>query len=154
MPQTDTKTQRATSNACRHYLGLFPDNRPVCKRGWDVRKWAVKCNGGSDLGIGLRLPCTKQSGEKPLFDCPSVDRKTDEEIAEQRKAMSARMDRIVTALPKLNELKQELIRQGKSAGKFDCPFCGEAAAMNISVALGVNNHMRAQCGACGEGLIE
>lgn len=26
-----------TSNSCRHFIGMFPDNRPACAKGRDVR---------------------------------------------------------------------------------------------------------------------
>ena len=143
-------------NACRHFKGMYPDDRPACAKGRDVRAWATRCNGGSTIGIGLRLPCTKQRGstEKSLFDCPELDRKTQEEVDQQRAAMSAHMDRFVSALPKINEMKARMIAKGARTAKATCPWCGEKSALRISVAIGVNNHARAQCESCGEGFIE
>lgn len=143
-------------NACRHFKGMYPDDRPSCAMGRDVRAWAVRCNGGSNHGIALRLPCTKQlaDSEKPLFDCPGLDRKTQEEVDQQRAAISARMDKIVSAMPKINELKRRMIERGAATAKATCPWCDEKSALRLSVALGVNNHVRAQCKSCGEGFIE
>lgn len=144
------------TNACRHYLGLYPDNRPSCAKGRNVRAWAMRCNGGTSSGILLRLPCTKQSvdAEKPLFDCPELDRRTDEEVEQRRAEMRAVMDRLVKAMSKLNAMKEKMIAHQLPTAKDTCPFCGEKDALSVSVALGVNNHMRAQCSSCGEGFIE
>ena len=143
-------------NRCRHFLGLFPDRRPSCAMGRDVRAWAMRCNGGSNFGIGLRLPCTKQAtdAEKPLFDCPEIDRKTNEEVEAQRAEMRAVMSRLISAMPALNDLRQTMIEAGQSSRTADCPLCGEAGTLSVSVAIGANNHMRAQCSKCGEGFIE
>ena len=144
------------THPCRHFLGLYPDNRPSCAKGRDVRAWAVRCNGGTELGIGLRLPCTNQSvdAEKPLFDCPELDRRTDEEVEQRRAEMRAVMDLLVKSMPKLNEMKEKMIAHQLPTAKATCPFCGEKDALSASVALDVNNHMRAQCSACGKGFIE
>lgn len=143
------------THACRHFLGMFPDKRPSCAMGRDVRAWAIRCNGGSNLGIGLRLPCTKPvSDERPLFDCPELDRKTDEEFEAERKALKEHMDRFIKTMPKLNKMKRKMIANGLSTAKATCPWCDEKDALHVSVALDVNNHMRAQCSACKEGFIE
>ncbi len=143
-------------NACRHFLGMYPDPRPQCAMGRDVRAWAVRCNGGSNFGIGLRLPCTRQSddAEPPLFDCPELDRKTDVEIEESRRAMIEHMDKIMSGMAALNEMKRKMIANNMPTAKATCPWCREKDALHLSVALSVNNHMRAHCEKCGEGLIE
>lgn len=147
-----------TSNSCRHFLGLFPDNRPACAKGRDVRAWAIRCNGGANHGIALRLrlPCTRQAedAEKPLFDCPELDRRTDEEVAARDAEMRAVIGRLIAALPGLKEIKSDMIEKGVSEAIADCPFCGRNASLRVSVATGVNNHMRAVCDDCGEGFIE
>jgi hypothetical protein len=122
--------------------------------GRDVRAWAIRCNGGSNLGIGLRLPCTKQGDEKPLFDCPELDRKTDAEVDAERAEMKAAMDRLITALPKLNAMRAKMIANNLPSAVATCPWCDEKDALRVNVALSANNHMRAQCKACGEGFIE
>lgn len=143
-------------NKCRHYLGMYPDPRPQCAVGRDVRAWAVRCNGGSEFGIGLRLPCTRQSddAEPPLFDCPELDRKTDEEVEAERRAMSAHMDKIVSAMGSLYAMKRKMIANNLPTAKATCPWCGEKDALHLSVALSVNNHMWAQCSKCNEGFFE
>ena len=143
------------TNACRHYLGLFPDRRPACKMGRDVLAWAVRCNGGSKTGIGLRLPCTKQmNDEKPLFDCPELDRKTDAEVEASRAKTIEAMNRLVKAMPKLNEMRRKMIAHNLASAMATCPFCDEKDALSVSIALGYNNHMSAKCSSCGEGFIE
>lgn len=119
-------------------------------------KWAIRCNGGSDLGIGLRLPCTRQSdnADKPLFDCPELDRRTDAEVQEKRHALRRQMNRLVLALPKLNGVRDRMIAARQETDEIDCPFCKAERAMSVSVALDVNNHMHAVCRECGEGFIE
>ena len=143
-------------NSCRHFLGMYPDRRPSCAKGRDVRAWAVRCNGGSDLGIASRLPCTRQSddAEKPLFDCPELDRRTDQEVAEKDARMRAVMDRLIRALPGLQEIKADMIETSTPTAVERCPFCMAPNALHVSVALGVNNHMSAVCNECGEGFIE
>ena len=143
-------------NACRHFLGMYPDPRPQCAKGRNVRAWAARCNGGSSQGIGLQLPCTKRAddAEPPLFDCPELDRKTDAEIEKSRAAMRAQMDRLVKAMPKLSDIKKTMIAEGRDADLITCPFCGEEKSLSVNVAIGLNNHMRAVCSACGEGFIE
>ena len=144
------------ANGCRHFLGMFPDPRPQCAKGRNVRAWAKRCNGGSDLGIGLRLPCTRQStgAEKPLFDCPELDRRTDAEVQAERERMRLAMDRLVTALPALNEVKSNMLDRCEAHRTITCPMCGASSSMSVSVAIGGNNHMAAQCSRCGEGFIE
>ena len=143
-------------NACRHFLGMFPDPRPQCAKGRNVRKWATRCNGGSSAGIGLRLPCTKRASdaEKPLFDCPDLCRKSDEEIEKSRAKMRAQMDQMLAALPNLQAMKRKMIKNELASAVATCPFCGAKDALKVAVALGVNNHMRAQCSECQEGFIE
>ncbi|OWV44243.1 hypothetical protein [Mameliella alba] len=145
-----------SENSCRHFLGMYPDRRPSCAMGRDVRAWAVRCNGGSEFGIGLRLPCTRQSDdtEKPLFDCPELDRRTDAEVEASRNSMRVQMGRLIRALPGLHEIKTDMIDKGLASVVERCPFCMEPNALHVSVALGVNNHMRASCASCGEGFIE
>ena len=141
---------------CRHFMGLFPDSRPSCAKGRDVRAWARRCNGGSDTGIALRLPCAKRhdDSEAPLFDCPELDRKTDEEVNAEREAMRHHMDRFIKALPKLMTMKRKMVKNDLSNAVATCPWCEEKDALRVAVALGVNNHMRAHCTACSEGFIE
>lgn len=142
------------ANACRHFLGLFPGNRPSCSQGWNVREWAVRCNGGSEFGIALRLPCTKMSDGKPLFDCPSLDRKTDEQVAKERAEMSAHMDRVMSAMPKLAAMKRKMVANSLTRVKATCPWCEERDALKVTCAIGVNNHIHARCKSCGEGIME
>lgn len=143
-------------NRCRHFLGMFPDSRPQCAMGRDVRAWAVRCNGGSSHGIGLRLPCTKQTAfaEKPLFDCPELCRKTDEEVTAERDKLRGRMDLLIGAMPKLQAMKRKMVANNLPTAVATCPFCGSKDSLGVAVALGVNNHMRAHCRDCGEGFIE
>ncbi len=142
-------------NACRHFLGLYPDDRPACAMGRDVRAWAIRCNGGTNFGIGLRLPCTrKTSDEPPLFNCPELERRTDEEVKARRDEMRKHMAKIVSGMGELSKMKSKMISNGLRRAKATCPWCGEKDALRISVAIGVNNHMRAQCSNCKEGLIE
>lgn len=143
-------------NSCRHFLGMFPDPRPTCAKGRNVRAWAVRCNGGSNHGIGLRLPCTRQSedAETPLFDCPELDRRTNAEVEASRAATRAAMGRLVSAMSGLNQMKQRMIDGGQASSVEDCPFCAAEKTLQVSVALSVNNHMRAVCSSCGEGFIE
>lgn len=143
-------------NSCRHFLGMFPDSRPQCAMGRNVREWGKRCNGGSSLGIGLRLPCTRQADDagKPLFDCPELDRRTDQEVEASRVATLAKMDRLIASMSTINAIRVEMIEANTPERKTNCPFCGGADCLSVSVAIGINNHIRAACSACGEGFIE
>jgi hypothetical protein len=144
-----------TANACRHFKGLVPSSRKSCAKGWDIRKWATKCNGDSPIGIGLRLPCTRQKADSnPLFDCPSLDRKTDEEVAAQRKEMDEHMTKFVAGLGKMEGMRQKMIAKSLSSAVATCPWCGEKDALRVSCAIGANNHMKAKCTSCEMGFIE
>jgi hypothetical protein len=144
-----------STNRCRHFLGLFPDDRPACKRGWNVRKWALLGNNGSEVGIGLRLPCTKQSGDvKPLFDCPSVDRKTDAELEKDRAKMSERMDLLVKGMSAIESIKQKMIENNQSRRTDNCPWCDSENTLQVYCNVGGNNHIKCQCTECKEGFLE
>ena len=145
-----------TGNACRHFLGMHFGSRPSCAKGRDVRAWAIRCNGGDNLGIGLRLPCTRRdpSAAAPLFDCPELDRRTDDEVAQREADARAAIALVLSAMPKLYEMKAKMIANGLSTAKATCPWCGEKDALRASVALGVNNHMHARCTKCNEGFME
>ena len=140
-------------NACRHFLGLYPDNRPSCAKGRDVRAWAIRCNGGSDIGIARNLPCTKQTGN-PLFDCPELDRRTDAEVEVRRKEMREVMDRIVKAMADINAMKRKMVKNKLASAKATCPLCGEKDALRVSVNISGNKHMAVRCMSCGKGFIE
>lgn len=144
------------TNACRHFLGLYPDNRQSCAKGRNVREWVKRCNGGSSKGIGLRLPCSslREDSEKPLFQCPDVDRKTDEEIAESRAALKERMNKIVVVLPVIEKLKNKMIKRKLHVAKANCPWCEAKDKLILNCAIEVNNHVRVKCQECGEGFIE
>lgn len=152
----DKGTDRMAGHPCRHFLGMFPEPRPSCAVGRNVRALAIRCNGGSNLGIGLRLPCTRQSddADTPLFDCPELDRRSDEEVEVEREATRKQMGRLIAAMPKLQQMKKKMVSNGLSAAVATCPFCDEKNSLKLNVAIGVNNHMRAQCVSCGEGFIE
>ncbi|WP_375553347.1 hypothetical protein [Roseovarius mucosus] len=68
--------------------------------------------------------------------------------------MTARMDRLVKALPEINKMKAKMVKNGLASAVATCPWCGVKDALRASVAIGVNNHMRASCTACGEGFME
>lgn len=142
-------------NACRHYLGLFPDNRPSCARGHNIREWANRCNNDSNFGIALRLPCTRQRrGHKHLFNCSDVDRKSDAEIDADREKLKAHADKIFDGMERLSELKAMMIQRGVSVAKAHCPWCGAKNKLDINCNIEGNEHIVAQCQKCGDGVIE
>ena len=137
-------------NACRHLTRKGA--KPSCAAGRDIEAWVRRC--GNPQGWGRMLPCTKNAPEKPLFDCPELDRKTNEEVEAERREMSDSMDRFVKGLSALNKMKAKMIANRLPSAVATCPYCGKKDAMRVSVALGVNNHMRARCSACDMGFIE
>lgn len=144
------------SNACRHFSGLaFFTGKQCCDKGRDVRAWAIRCNGGSKLGIGLRLPCTRPHDvPRPLFDCPELDRKTDAEVQAENEQLKAHMAKFMTVLPELNKMRSKMIANNLPSAKATCPWCGGKDTLQVAVAIGFNNHMRAQCSECNEGFME
>lgn len=143
-------------NSCRHFRGFrgFPGEQSPCALGRDPRAWVVRIC-GTDRGLFYKVPCTKQSEEHaPVFDCPGLDRKTQEEVDAERQRISERMDMIVKALPKVQEMKRKMVAKKLPTAVATCPWCGEKDALKIGVALGVNNHVRCHCSKCGEGFTE
>ncbi len=145
-----------SENDCRHFNGLYPRGKPTCAMGRDVHAWFARCNGGDTTGIALRIPCTRwhKDSEKPVFDCPDLDRKTQAEVDAERAAMDAHMDKFFKGLPEINKMRAKMIAKGLSAAKATCPWCGEKDALKLTCAIGFNNHVRAQCDACEMGFVE
>lgn len=150
------EARQPMQNACRHFLGLYLDDRPSCAKGRNVREWAKRCNGGSNFGIGLRLPCSARNddSENTLFQCPELDRKSDDEIAKSRAALKEKMNAIMSALPRINELKQKMIEKKLHVAKANCPWCEAKDKLILHCAIEVNNHVHVKCQECGEGFIE
>lgn len=137
---------------CRHFLGLYPSNRPSCAKGRDVRAWAVRCN-GSSLGIAKQLPCSDER-DNPLFQCPELDRKTAEEVEAERAAFSEYVDKIVAAMPKIFELKQKMVKRGLRIAKANCPWCDGKDTLRLNCNLDGNKHIAVKCSECDAGFIE
>lgn len=138
-----------TRNACRHFTrdGI----RPTCTAGRDIKAWVKRC--GNPQGWLRQIPCTGNAPDKPLFDCPELDRKTNEEVAARRKELSEHMDEIVKGLPALARIKRRMIAEGQSGATETCPWC-EEKALNVTIALNYNNHADMTCSACGMGVRE
>lgn len=143
-------------NPCRHFrgFGLFKCEGS-CAVGRDIRAWVDRCDKGQHKAPMLEIPCIKQEADHtPLFDCPQLDRETDEEIQERREKSRKEMDFIFSKMNELNELKQKMIRNKLSRAKATCPWCNEKDALKLSVAIGYNNHMHAKCSKCDRGIME
>lgn len=136
-------------NACRHFgrCGM----RLTCAAGRDIEAWVRRC--GSPQGWGRMLPCRKHAPEKPLFECPEVDRKTDAEVEAERQAMRDHMDRFVKGLPAIQGIKRKMIANGLAKATATCPWCGDKDTLTVTVA-DCNNHARAQCSSCEMGFME
>ena len=144
-----------SENACRHFKGfrgtLCGD---ACALGRDPRAWVARIC-GTDHGLFYKVPCTKQGDEhKPVFDCPGVDRKTQEDVDADRAAMSARMDRFVKALPVINKMRDKMVKNRLPSARATCPWCEAKDALMVTCAIGVNNHIHCKCESCGEGFME
>lgn len=142
-------------NRCRHFLGLMP-NSCACAKGRDVRTNARNANGGSSLGIALRLPCTAGtiSGEPPLFDCPDLDRKTDEEIQLEQKKSEEDAEAFFNGFGRILEIKKKMIDQNLMITKTNCPWCGGKDTLSLSCAINSNKHMSGSCRACDKQFME
>lgn len=139
-------------NPCRHYSPLKGiQSGEDCGIGHPIRDIVIrKC--GSDLGLAYKLPC--RPGPEKAATCPSYDPRTDDEIAARKDEMSKRMDKIVAGLGKLSEMRKKMIAHRLRTATATCPWCDGKDALRISCAIDYNNHIRAQCGECGEGMIE
>ena len=150
-------TAPVLGRACRHFSGLNfmrgdGDDCKACAIGHPIRKIVISANGGTHHGIAYKTPC--RPGPERAAECPNYDPQTDEEIAAERDRMREHMDRFVKALPVLNAIRSTMIDGKIARDVVDCPFCGTAKALHVSVAIGYNNHMRAKCKECGDGFIE
>lgn len=138
--------------ACRHYLGLYPDNRKSCTQGRNIRKWAIQIS-GTDFDIVNRVPCAKEV-ETPIFNCPDLDRKTAKEEKEKEKAFKEHANKIIAALPRIDELKQKMIERGLSYGKANCPWCNSKGALRLICNIKGNQHISVMCTECNEGFMQ
>lgn len=140
--------------ACRHFLAreaLIGDGQ-CCKIGHPIRKIVMAANGGSSFGMAYMFPC--RPGPDRKAECPDYDPKTDAEIEASKAALRDKMDRLVKAMPVLNELRATMIAGQVSRQIVDCPFCNATGRLHVTCAIGSNNHMSARCAECGEGFIE
>lgn len=143
------------TNECRHFLGfrITQNDGKMCALGRDVRKWVTLVEGNTH-GIAFKLPCTKQGeGISPCFECPDVDRRTQEEVEQRRKEMDAFMDKAIAGLGALHKMKEKMIANKLQRAKATCPYCGEKDTMLCSVAPN-NNHFHAKCIKCEMGVME
>lgn len=68
--------------------------------------------------------------------------------------LQQKMDRLITALPKLSEAKADMISKGEEHRRIDCPFCGAEQTVEAFVNIRGNKHMHARCSSCGDGIME
>lgn len=140
--------------SCRHFnpqQGLT-GNDGACRIGHPIVKIVTKANGGSNHGIAFMMPC--RPTEQRKAECQNYDPKTDSEIAESHERMRAHMDRLVKAMPVLNDLRATMIKGRIVRQIVDCPFCNQPNGLHVTCAVDHNNHMSARCKECGEGFIE
>lgn len=140
--------------SCRHFnpqQGLT-GNGAACRIGHPIVKIVTKANGGSTFGIAFMMPCRPTDQRKA--ECPDYDPKTDAEIAEAQARMRAQMDRLVKAMPVLNDLRATMVKGRIMRQIVDCPFCNQPRGLHVTCAIDSNNHMTARCKECGEGFIE
>lgn len=151
-----TLTTNALGRACRHYNAraflIGDDDCKACAIGHPIRKIVIAANGGTNHGIAYKTPC--RPGPERVAECPDYDAKTDDEIAAANERMRQHMDRFVKAMPILNAIRATMVDGKIARDVVDCPFCGTAKALHVSVAIGYNNHMHAKCKECGEGFME
>lgn len=140
--------------SCRHFLAreaVIGDGK-CCKIGHPIRKIVIAANGGSNFGIAYKFPC--RPGPQKVADCPDYDTKTDAEIEASKAEVLEQMDRLVKALPALNNLRATMIKGQVASTIVDCPLCGSERSAHVTCAIKVNNHMAMRCKECGEGFIE
>lgn len=138
--------------ACRHYLGLYPEGRKSCAQGRDIRGWAIRIS-GTDFDIVNRVPCVNDV-ENPLFSCPGLDRKTDEEREAEAQAFRAHANKIIAGLPRIKKLKQMMIERRLYRAKANCPWCTSKDTLRIICNINGNRHISVSCTECGEGFME
>ncbi|WP_162685487.1 hypothetical protein [Roseovarius amoyensis] len=137
-------------NKCRHLIREGMSLK--CAAGRDIKAWVARC--GRPSGWGLMLPCINNAPEKPLFDCPEVDRKTDAEVEAERKEMDDHVNRFVSGMAGLQKIKDGMVSDGTSSMTTTCPWCDGENTLSVSIALGYNNHIRARCSSCEMGCLE
>lgn len=63
------------------------------------------------------------------------------------------MDAHIEKMNAVGRGKAKLIRIGKRSGVMSCPCGAEGRTLRVALA-GRNNHLRAQCSACGFSVME
>ena len=122
-----------------------------CKIGHPIREIVAKA-AGSDVGIAFMLPC--HPGPERKAECPDYDPKTPEELAAERAAFDAHVDRTIKLIKAAGEWRRKMVENGLTAATATCPNCGMKDGVALTCALGVNNHLWAKCRGCGAGFIE
>lgn len=156
MSEISQKTD-ALGSSCRHFNGrefLCGDGegRSACAKGHPIRKIVIAANKGSGIGIAFKTPC--RPGPERVADCPDYDAKTPEEIEASRAEMKAHMAAAVKMMGHAAKWKAKMIAAKKATGRASCPCCDGVETVQVSIALGYNNHMACQCSACGVGFRE
>lgn len=103
--------------------------------------------GGNNLGMALRLPCSGRADDARLkqlglsrVDCPKFEKKTAEEIEEEKASLQRAMDRMTKTIPWASEMKK---KHGRGfAGEDACPICSKRIRFTIA---DYNGHMHARC---------
>lgn len=87
------------AKVCVSYDGMgFVRDDKGCAREVPIRKKAIAGNGGSPLGIALRLPC--DGCADPLFPCPWYEANGIDRAAQEMRELREAGARTITALAK------------------------------------------------------
>lgn len=124
--------------------------------GRDVRKNATNANGGSGFGIALRTPCISQEFMEgpPLFQCPNLDRKTDEDVEREVQEAEEAATKLFAGFGRVSELKQMMIDKQLRVAKANCPWCEGKDTLILNCAINYNNHVHCKCTECEQGFME
>jgi len=94
-------------------------------------------------------------GKRQTFRQSDVTRAVKGVTIDTAKArLRERVERLVRAMPALNDLRATMIAGRIARQTADCPFCAAPGRMHVTCAIDINNHISARCAECGEGFIE
>lgn len=143
-------------NRCRHFLGLFHDDRPACRMNVDIRRKATQFNNNSEMGIFFVLPCTKRSQDDQAgyFRCNHLSRETDEEVEKRYAEMRSNLNPLIHNTPRLEQIKREMISNQEDRRIEDCFWCEAKSSLRIHCAIDTNQHLHCECEVCKRGSIE
>ena len=122
---------------CKHYNGL---SNKVCSAGVDYHILV-----GKSRQILRCLPCFAENTSE-VIPCQKREWPTDEELVEQQKEISRRLNDMVSVRQAIVKqlTDEDNLHHNVGGGQIDCPACGKGI-VNYTYAGAYNGHIHARC---------